>query len=133
MTIIEGYIDEFDFSQCSIAGFSFLDRNLIVNIDRHLSLLENHPLCDRDWTKSCQLIFTKVITSVREFYEYDESLPRGYKPARKIVDRVNYTANLEDNIVFEDFYLEGVLLKYPQGWLSWEIRAEKFYFDDLKD
>lgn len=134
MTIIEGYFEELDFSQSNIESFEFIDSDLIVNIISCLDISQKHPLFEKrmTWKEPCRIIFEKVVSSVRLFYEYDENSPDNYKPVRKIIDQVNYVYNPDEDLAFEEFDIEG-LLQSPKGWLSWEICAEKFYLDDLKD
>ena len=133
MTIIEGYFDEIHFNECKIRGFEFIGRDLIIDIISYLYISRNHPLSGTlKSTDPCRLIFKNVISSVRLFDEYDESIPGRYKPEKKIIDKLNNITNLDDEIISDEYYIEG-FLQSPKGWLTWDICAEKFYLDNLKN
>jgi hypothetical protein len=44
-----------------------------------------------------------------------------------------FSAGVTSNIEYEEYCIEGFLLNPKKGWVTFDIIAEEFYLDDLKD
>ena len=131
MTIIRGYFDDLHFPECKIQSFEFHGRDLIVNIKSGLEIYPPHPLSvSQSFEEPCKLVIKGVKFSRQSFNEYDEHL-KHYEPAKEFTNKheLNSTAKPDS---CEEYLIEGFLLN-PKGWLTWDIFAEDFYLDDLKD
>lgn len=132
MAIAEGYYDELHWTECKIESFEFIGCNLEVYIKSGLEIYGEHPFSNaHDPKKSCKAIFTNVLSSVRSLNEYDDNPnSNGFKGEKKIVDKLEHQK--QSDINYEDYSIEGVW-QNPESWLDWEILAENFYLDDLKE
>lgn len=132
MAIVKGYYDEIHFTESSINGFEFVDRDLIINIESGLTIYGEHPLADSlKTTEPCRLIFKNVISSQRDLDIYaGDPKTDGFKERKTITDDVNSSLSPKS---YQEYGVEGVLLTEPKAWIDWKITAEDFYVDDLKN
>lgn len=132
MTIVKGYYDELHWTECDIESFKFIGCDLEVYIKLGLEVYGEHPLSNtHNPKKPCKVIFSDVISSVRLLNEYDKDLNfNGFKGAKRIIDKLDNKQKF--GIKYEDYSIEGVWLE-PKSWLTWDIIAQDFYLDDLKD
>jgi hypothetical protein len=132
MALVKGYFDELHFTESNISGFEFLGNDLIIHIESGLAIYGEHPLSDsQTMSEPCHLIFKNVIFSERtlNIYAGDPKID-GFKGRQKIIDDVNQAANDKKN--YQEYSIEGVL-QTPKAWVTWDIVAEEFYIDDLKE
>ena len=131
MATIRGYYDEIYFTESNINKFEFVDNDLIIDIESGLIVSGEHPLADSlKMSDSCRLIFQNVTSSRRDLYIYaGDPKVDGFKESKTITDDVNSALLSKSS---HEYNVEGVLLKEPKAWISWNIVAEDFYIDDLK-
>ncbi|MEG4345711.1 hypothetical protein QUB70_20890 [Microcoleus sp. A003_D6] len=131
MVLVKGFYDDIHFPESNISGFSFVGNDLKIDIHSGLEIYPPHPLANsHTMSDACCLIFKNVVSSQRTFSIYaGDPKTDGFKETNKIFDRVSEP---EPNIAYEEYGVEGVLLE-PKAWISWDIVAEEFYVDDLKE
>ncbi|MEC4806961.1 MAG: hypothetical protein SAJ72_22105 [Jaaginema sp. PMC 1080.18] len=130
MTIVKGYFDEFHPTECNIENFEIIERDLIINVKSNLEIYPPHPLADtHKFENSCKVIFKNIKYLRRRLSEYQENKKK-YKKRQEFVTEFNQKLNT--NIQYNNYGFEGFLLN-PPGWLDFEVIAEEFYFDDLKN
>jgi hypothetical protein len=128
MTIVADHFEDLHFTESKIERFEFIRNDLIVYIKSGLEVYDPHPLAKTyKFTNTCKIIFKNVKSSKRIFDRYDE-ISKNYIQPEEIVEDFK----LDSPSIHENYSIEGFLLK-PQGWITWEIEAEEFYLDDLKN
>lgn len=138
MTVVKGYFDELHFTESNIEKFEFIKCDLIVNIKSGLTIFRSHPLSStHKFAESCKVIFKNVVFSRLIIDEYDESTTsngskasNSFKEEKKIIHQLD--CKPEANVNYEEYGIEGLLL-HPKSWVTWDIVAEEFYLDDLKE
>lgn len=129
MTIVKEHFEELCFMNSKIRKFEVVDRNLVVYINYGVEIFPDHPLCDvHKFTDPCIFIFENIKILKLEIYEYIND-GNGFKEKRVIENKLNDFIDRE--IEYDDYYIEGVLEK-PHAWMSGDIIAEIFMFNDLK-
>jgi hypothetical protein len=131
MTYIQGYFDELHFTESNISGFEFLESDLVITIDSGLVIYGEHPLTDsHKMSDPCRLVFKNIVSSKRylDIYAGDPKVD-GFKESKTIIDNIS---PVSVGLPCKEYSLEGLLLD-PKAWLTWDILAEDFYLDDLKD
>jgi hypothetical protein len=132
MAIIKGYFEEFHFPECKIENFEFIGDNLIVNIKSELAVYPPHPLADKHkFLDPCKVEFKNIKYSRQTFDEYDEEAREYNKEEQEFI--TEFSPGVTSNIEYEGYSIEGFLLNPKKGWVTFDIIAEEFYFDDLKD
>jgi|GEM_PF-1350601 len=134
MTIIKNHFDDLHFPECKIKNFKFQGKNLIINIKSGLEIYPPHPLsASQSFEEPCKLIIRGVRLSKQSFNEYDERLKQ-YGSAQELINQHNQNKfdTVAEADLYQEYLIEGFLLN-PKGWLTWDILAEDFYLDDLKD
>jgi len=130
MAIIKGYFDEFNFPECKIEKFEFIGEDLIVNIKSELAVYPPHPLAGKHkFLDPCKVEFQNIKYSRQTFNEYDDKTGK-YKEEQEFIRE--FSQGVKPNIKYEEYFIDGFLLN-PKGWVTFEIIAEEFYFDNLKD
>ncbi|RKZ39915.1 MAG: hypothetical protein DRR16_31665 [Candidatus Parabeggiatoa sp. nov. 3] len=132
MALVKGYFDELHFTESTISDFKFLGNDLIIHIESGLAIYGEHPLSGNlTMSESCHVIFKNVIFSERDLDIYaGDPKTDGFKGTQKIIDDVNQPATDKN---YQEYSIEGVLLQKPTAWVTWDIVAEEFYIDDLKE
>lgn len=131
MTLIKGYYDDIHFTESNIGGFEYVENNLIIEIDSGLEIYPPHPLASsHTMADPCKLIFTNVISSKRDLDLYaGDPKTDGFKGREIIIDKAS---QLEVEEPYQEYGVEGVLLP-ANAWVTWEIIAEDFFVDDLRN
>ncbi len=131
MTYIRGYFDDLHFTESNISGFQFSGKDLVITIDSGLAIYDEHPLKDHHrMSDPCRLVFKNVVSSQRHLDIYaGDPKTDGFRESKTVTDKLNNDSTSQS---YEEYSLEGVLLQ-PKAWVTWDILAEDFYLDDLKD
>jgi len=128
MVLAKGYFEELHFPESNINGFEILDNDVIIDIHSGLEVYPPHPLANsHTMSDPCRLIFKNVV-SFRRTLSVLAGNSQGFKEHQTVIDKVNDPIG---GVAYEEYCVEGVLLE-PKVWISWDIVAEEFYFDDLK-
>jgi hypothetical protein len=132
MTIVEMDFDDIHFTESNIAGFEFSQSDLIINFDSGLEIYGNYPNDIHNVSEPCRLIFKNVSFSRRklDIYAGDPRID-GFKGSETIIDELPAHHN-SDHLLLTEYSIEGVFLE-PKSWITWDIVAQDFCFDNLKD
>lgn len=131
MTIVANYYDEVGFFESTCSTINWHDDTLELFFEKGVSLGgSDHPLAESfDLTKPCRVIFEGVVKSNLKVSHFI-SHPNNFDVHHFVKDdlpaaKINHT--------YTEFDVEGMMqATTPTGWFTWDITAEKFYFDDLE-
>jgi len=89
-------------------------------------LADKHKFLD-----PCKVEFKNIKYSRQTFDEYDEEAREYNKEEQEFI--TEFSPGVTSNIEYEGYSIEGFLLNPKKGWVTFDIIAEEFYCDDLKD
>jgi hypothetical protein len=131
MAIIKGYFDEFHSPECKIEKIEFLGEDLIVNIKSELEVYPPHLLAEKHkFLDPCKVEFKSIKYSRQTFNKYDQKTGKYKKEEQEFIRE--FSQGVKPNIKYKEYFIEGFLLN-PKGWVTFDIIAEEFYLDKLKD
>ena len=124
---VTGFFDKLYFSE-SILGDARLEGSQLHISISGLFLLGGHPLEDEGTgPHNGELRFDGVADSCRTITEYvgDARAPEGFKPPRKVVDKVILEEPAQEDVL-QEFAFEGYQ-ESPNAWIdNWLIHAKSF-------
>ena len=131
MTIIEGFYDEVGFSESTCTSVKWNGDSLELFFESGVSLGgSDHPLAESfDFGNPCKIKF-EGITSSKLKISHLISKPNNFET---IIFEKDDLPPQKKGEVYSEYDVEGMMMGMtPTGWFTWDIIAEKFYFDDLK-
>lgn len=131
MTIIEGFYDEVGFSESTCSSVKWDGDSLELLFETGVSLGgSEHPLAGSfKFGSPCRIKFEGIIKSKVKI-SHLISRPNNFE--RHFFENTDLPA-AKDGVNYFEFDVEGMMMGMtPTGWFTWDIVAEKFYFDDLK-